>query len=329
MPRYISEEDFTHLRNHKILYEGYVIGVGYAYKNTIDPGKFSNHGIKCNLASLDAQFVDVSQEAYNRSFLQTETSARKSSTHVEPHWKEKLSDYPHYSVSGDKEASDEDREVSLLLAFLKAVSRIKLSGSGDHVGDGRVFSQGTFLTLTSKNGGFGPPIHSGGNIKIIFVDADRLPGLLGLARGRGATRYKSRNGHESSRLAKALEAVSASQEIFEGRDALIKVMTSLKQALMTEIKAGDRFFNNDTDSALVKEKDAWEMAENPNFCEIEYGEAKYRNWLRDFENEMVSKRFSDNTSDSVLLIFKGDSSLYIRPSKKVNYRVKSELSKKR
>ncbi|GAO31686.1 hypothetical protein [Geofilum rubicundum] len=260
MPRYISEEDFTHLRNHKILYEGYVIGVGYAYKNTIDPGKFSNHGIKCNLASLEAQFVDVSQEAYNRSFLQTETETRQSSTHVEPHWKEKLSNYPHYSVSGDKEASDEDREVSLLIAFLKAVSRIKLSGSGDHVGDGRLFSQGTFLTLTSKNGGFGPPIHSGGNIKIIYVDADRLPGLLGLARGRGATRYKSRNVPKTSRLAKAVEAIGEQMENLIDTGTLLNAQTSVQQALMTEIKAGDRFFNNDTDSALIREKDAWEMA---------------------------------------------------------------------
>ena len=31
---------------------------------------------------------------------------------------------------------------------------------------------------------------------------------------------------------------------------------------MTEIRAGDRFFNNDTDSALVKEKGAMEMANN-------------------------------------------------------------------
>ncbi len=118
-------------------------------------------------------------------------------------------------------------------------------------------------------------------------------------------------------------------EIFEGKDALIKVKTSVQEALITELRAIDQFFNDDTDSALVKEKSAWEMAGNPDVVEIEYGEGKYRHWLRDFENDMVSKRYTDINNDSVLLIFKGDSSLYIRPSKKVNYRVKSELSKKR
>ena len=42
--------------------------------------------------------------------------------------------------------------------------------------------------------------------------------------------------------------------------ALINAKTSVQEALMTEIRAGDQFFNNNTDSALVKEKSAWEMA---------------------------------------------------------------------
>ena len=329
MSKYISDEEFTHLRNNHILYEGYVIGVGYAYKDTIDPGRSGSHGLKCNLATINAQFVDVSHAAYNKSFLETETAARQSSTQVEPHWKEKLSNYPYHKVEGDKEDPDKDKVVNKLIAFLRGMCSINLSGSGDYVGNGGPFSSGTFLTLTSKNGGSGPAIHSSGNIKIIYVDVDTLPGLLGLARGRGAIRYKSRSGYESSCLAKALAAMSVPKDILNGKDALIKVKTSVQEALMTEIRAGDQFFNNNTDSALVKEKGAMEMAGNPDVVEIEYGEGKYRHWLRDFENDMVSKRYTDITNDSVLLIFKGDSSLYIRPSKKVNYRIKSELSKKR
>lgn len=260
MPTYISDEKFTHLRNNQILYEGYVIGVGYAYKNTIDPGRSGSHGLKCNLATIKAQYIDVSHEAYNKSFLEMETAARQSSTHVEPHWKEKLSDYPYHKVDGDKEDPEEDKVVNSLIAFLRVMCSIKLSGSGDYVGNGGPFSTGTFLTLTSENGGSGPAIHSSGNIKIIYVDVDTLPGLLGLARGKGKLRYKSRNGHESSRLAKALEAVPVPNEIFKGKDALIKVKTSVQEALMTELRASDQFFNTDTDSALVKGKSAWEMA---------------------------------------------------------------------
>ncbi len=44
--------------------------------------------------------------------------------------------------------------------------------------------------------------------------------------------------------------------------ALINAKTSVQEALMTEIRAGDRFFNNSTDSALVTGKSAWEMASN-------------------------------------------------------------------
>ncbi len=261
MPRYITDEEFTHLRNTHILYEGYVIGVGYAYKSTIDPGRDGSHGLKCNLATINAQFVDVSHEAYNRSFLETETVARQSSTHFEPHWKEKLSDYPYHKVDGDNEEDpDEDKVVSSLIALLRVMCSIKLSGSGDHVGNGRTFSSGTFLTLTSKHGGFGPAIHSSGNINIIFVDIDTLPGLLGLAKGKGKPRYKSRSGHENSALAKAIKEVTVANEVVNGRNALIKVKTSVQQALMTEIRAGDRIFNNGTDSALVTGKSAWEMA---------------------------------------------------------------------
>ena len=172
-----------------------------------------------------------------------------------------MSDYPYHKVEGDKEDPDEDKVVNKLIAFLKGMCSIKLSGSGDHVGkNGGPFSSGTFLTLTSKNGGSGPAIHSSGNIKIIYVDIDTLPGLLGLARGRGAIRYKSRSGYKSSCLAKALAAVSAPNDILKGKNALIKVKTSVQEALMTEIRAGDQFFNNDTDSALVREKGAMEMA---------------------------------------------------------------------
>ena len=96
--------------------------------------------------------------------------------------------------------------------------------------------------------------------RIEFGRWDTLPGLLGLARGRGATRYKSRSGYESSCLAKALAAMSVPKDILNGKDALIKVKTSVQEALMTEIRAGDQFFNNNTDSALVKGKSAWEMA---------------------------------------------------------------------
>ena len=61
-------------------------------------------------------------------------------------------------------------------------------------------------------------------------------------------------------MAKALEAVPAPYETLKGKNALIKVKTSVQEALMTELRVGDRFFNNDTDSALVKGKSATEMA---------------------------------------------------------------------
>ena len=44
--------------------------------------------------------------------------------------------------------------------------------------------------------------------------------------------------------------------------ATAKTIHPIQKPLMTELRAGDRFFNNDTDSALVREKGAMEMASN-------------------------------------------------------------------
>src|SRR5690554_4205220 len=92
MARYISEGEFAEMRQRGAFYEGYVVAVGYAYYSYVDPEGSFDHHTRCNGGSLLVQFLDVSQQAYTASLLGGEGDARRSSTHIAPHWKEEVAD---------------------------------------------------------------------------------------------------------------------------------------------------------------------------------------------------------------------------------------------
>lgn len=94
MARYISEGEFAEMRQRGAFYEGYVVAVGYAYYSYVDTEGSFDHHTRCNGGSLLVQFLDVSQQAYTASLLGGEGDARRSSTHIAPHWKEEVADWP-------------------------------------------------------------------------------------------------------------------------------------------------------------------------------------------------------------------------------------------
>ncbi|HHU59240.1 MAG TPA: hypothetical protein GXZ39_13215, partial [Bacteroidales bacterium] len=130
---------------------------------------------------------------------------------------------------------------------------------------------GTFLTLTSKNGGAGPAIHTQGAIKVKFVDADTLPGLMGLASGRGHFASRNLKYHHSqflhrsnlaqSRLAELIEIVADVNELTKLIQHGKKIYSAADESRRNNLRAGDELFQNNTDSALIRARSAQEMAE--------------------------------------------------------------------
>jgi hypothetical protein len=62
---------------------------------------------------------------------------------------------------------------------------------------------------------------------------------------------------------------------------------------------------------------------------VEFGDGQYKSWIKQKDRMDVGSVYMDATSDSVLFIFNGDSTLFVRPSSRVGYRVKKDLSNKK
>lgn len=269
MARYISEGEFAEMRQRGAFYEGYVVAVGYAYYSYVDPEGSFDHHTRCNGGSLLVQFLDVSQQAYTASLLGGEGDARRSSTHIAPHWKEEVADWPKSGKSFDNKQNEAADDIHPAVAFLYFLDRIR--GNGDYLEDSRLFSSGTFLTLTSKNAGAGPAIHTQGAIKVKFVDADTLPGLMGLASGRGHFASRNLKYHHSqflhrsnpaqSRLAELIEIVADVNELTKLIQHGKKIFSAADESRRNNLRAGDELFKNNTDSALIRARSAQEMAE--------------------------------------------------------------------
>lgn len=269
MARYISEGEFAEMRQRGAFYEGYVVAVGYAYYSYVDPEGSFDHHTRCNGGSLLVQFLDVSQQAYTASLLGGEGDARRSSTHIAPHWKEEVADWPKSAKQDKNDIDKAENDLHPVVAFLNFLDKIR--GNGDYLEDSRRFSSGTFLTLTSKNGGAGPAIHTQGAIKVKFVDADTLPGLMGLASGRGHFASRNLKYHHSqflhrsnpaqSRLAELIEIVADVNELAKLVQHGKKIYSAADESRRNNLRAGDELFKNNTDSALIRARSAQEMAE--------------------------------------------------------------------
>ena len=275
MARYISEGEFAEMRQRGAFYEGYVVAVGYAYYSYVDPEGSFDHHTRCNGGSLLVQFLDVSQQAYTASLLGGEGDARRSSTHVAPHWKEEVADWPKSAKQDKNDIDKAENDLHPVVAFLNFLDKIR--GNGDYLEDSRRFSSGTFLTLTSKNGGAGPAIHTQGAIKVKFVDADTLPGLMGLASGRGHFASRNLKYHHSqflhrsnpaqSRLAELIEIVADVNELTKLIQHGKEIYSAADESRRNILRAGDEIFKINTDSALIRARSAQEMAVTGNGLE--------------------------------------------------------------
>lgn len=277
MARYISEGEFAEMRQRGAFYEGHVVAVGYAYYGYINSEGNFDHQTRCNGCSLLVQFLDVSQQAYTASLLGGEGDARRSSTYVAPHWKKEIADWPKSAKPDKNDIDKAENDLHPVVAFLNFLDKVR--GNGDYLEDSRRFSSGTFLTLTSKNGGAGPAIHTQGAIKVKFVDADTLPGLMGLASGRGHFASRNLKYHQSqflhrsnpaqSRLAELIETVADVNELAKLIQQGMKISAAVDENRRNNLRAGDELFRFNTDSALIRERSAQEMAGNTNNMETD------------------------------------------------------------
>ena len=259
--------EFNRYVNAGILCEGYVEGKGYAYIHRITPSVGSDYGAMCNAAPVCIQCLDVSDEAFQKSILLADAAANSKSRNssipssfIDADLKYEMALYNrNHPPTGSKINETDENEESLGLAneiwSLLRKMDAAIQGSGDKA-PSWMFNKGVFLTLTSSGGGSGPGIRASGPVKIIFVDVDTLPGLLGLSSARfGSAKYIRRN------VNVLINVVKESTEFLHSLNKLA-VHTSNKSKAWQSNKSAKEMagWPNDLDSAQVRGKSAMEMA---------------------------------------------------------------------